>query len=59
MLKVQRLLENAFNYGKLINEEYILLPSGKEISYNSFVTILPTGYIDQDIINYWNTNNIK
>ena len=49
---------NAFN-GKLINEEYILLPSGKEISYNSFVTILPTGYIDQDIINYWNTNNIK
>ena len=49
---------NSFN-GKLKEEEYIILPNGKEVAYTSFITILPSGYIDQDVIKYWNSNNIK
>ena len=52
------IIGNSFN-GILNEEDYTILPNGKEISYKSFVTILPSGYIDQDIINFWNSNGIK
>ena len=52
------IIGNSFN-GKLIEEEYFIAPNGKETTYIDFITILPAGYIDQDIIKYWNLNNIK
>jgi len=49
---------NTFK-GELLDSDFIVLDNGKEVEFSTFTTVLPTGYIDQDVINYWNENGIK
>ena len=49
---------NTFK-GELLDSDFIVLDNGKEVEFSTFTTVLPTGYIDQDVIKYWNENGIK